>query len=160
MSFARISRPSYSVKKAQKKVHDDGFAYKKGHSRSKRHGVEQGKEISVDSQPKRAKTYAEERQRRIQDILADTNDLDTRITFKQRRIEQATHMKNYRECDQVAEETGELKSRRRQLNMELKTLELKEKKSVWYQSKKDGKKKSDDTTTESMNLDISDSFLA
>ncbi len=55
-------------------------------------------------------------------------------------------MRNYRECDQVAEELVELKAPHRQLNMELKALERKEKKSVWYQSKKAGKQGSDDPT--------------
>lgn len=65
---------------AQKKVHDEGFVYKKGHSRSKRHGL--GNEITVDSQPKRAKVCADERQGRMKDIAAETKDLDTHITLK------------------------------------------------------------------------------
>ena len=54
----------------------------------------------------------------MKDIAAETKDLDSRIGFKQGQIEYATQVRNYKECDQVAEEIGELKARRRQSNME------------------------------------------
>ena len=43
-----FSKKGELLAKAQKKVHDDGFVYKKGH-RSKRYCIEQGNEITVDS---------------------------------------------------------------------------------------------------------------
>ena len=72
---------------ARAKVHEDGYIYKKGHSRSKKYQTEtEGSEPAV----KHAKVNAEERQCRIAELTDEISELSRRIIFKERRIEEAT----------------------------------------------------------------------
>lgn len=118
---------------ARAKVHEDGYNYKKGHSRSKKHQtVVEGDEPAV----KRVKVNAEERQRRIAELTEEISELNRRMTFKERRIEEATLSRNFRACDDLASEVSELKSRRKELNAELAKFQQKAKKATYYTKRK------------------------
>jgi hypothetical protein len=64
---------------ARVKVHNDGYAYKKGHSRSQQYSD------VAPSEPKRVKICKDERDRRITDISEQMSDLDRLIRIKERR---------------------------------------------------------------------------
>ena len=49
-------------------------------------------------------------------------------------------MQHYKECDQLCEETTELKPCQNQCRVELRELEFKEKNSVWYLNQKKASK--------------------
>ena len=118
---------------ARAKVHEDGYNYKKGRSRSKKHQtVVEGDEPAV----KRVKINAEERQRQISELTEEISELSRRITFKERRIEDATLSRNYRACDDLAAEVSELKARRKELNAELAKFQQKAKKAKNYIKRK------------------------
>ena len=55
-------------------------------------------------------------QRRIVELTEEISELSRRITFKDRRIEEASLSRNYRVCDELSAEVSELKARRKELN--------------------------------------------
>ena len=87
---------------ARDKVHEDGYTYKKGKSRSIKHG-------ETSTAPKRAKVESGEGQRRINEIQEDIADIDSRIQYKKRRVEAATSTRSFKTCDEVSEEISHLK---------------------------------------------------
>ena len=135
------------LKLAQEKVHDDGYIYKKGKSRSKRSS---SSSVSDPPQTKRTKIDTQERQARINDLLEQITDIDKRIEFKQRRIDTATATRNFKTCYELSEEVSELKSRRRELNCELGPLQKKAKKSSWYFQRKEKCKETQAATSSSL----------
>lgn len=97
---------------AKDKVHEDGYNYKKGKSRSMKHSA-----LSDESVPKRSKIDSIERQRRMNELHEDIADVDTQIGFKNRRIEAAMATKCYKTCDDISGEIAKLKGQRR-VNLE------------------------------------------
>ena len=132
---------------ARKKVHEDGYCYKKGQTRSKALNpslLEEGDQ--QQPQPKRQKINAYERQRRIKELNDEISGLNRHIQIKEQRLEQATASRNFKACDEVASEISELKSQRRELNTELAGLQQKSKKASQYQCKKKNATAGDSTT--------------
>ena len=109
------------LKQAQVKVHNDGYAYKKGHSRSQQHTDA----APSPSQPKRVKICKDERERRILDVSEQMGDLDRLIRIKERRIEEATTTRSFAAADQLAKEVRTYKQERVQLRTELAALQKK-----------------------------------
>ena len=117
-------------------MHSDGYVFKKDSSRSKKRGTGQ---VDVAIKPKHSKICSIERQSRMKEVREELQDLDTCIQFKQKRLEKAKVMQHYKECDQLCEETTELKTCRNRCRAELRELESKEKKSEWYLNQKASK---------------------
>ena len=109
------------LKQARVKVHNDGYAYKKGHSHSQQHT-----DASTPSQLKRMKICKDERDRRILDVSEQMGDLDRLIRIKERRIEEATTTRSFAAADQLAKEVRTYKQERVQLRTELAALQKKE----------------------------------
>ena len=130
---------------AQEKVHETGYAYRKGKSRSKSYGscVEEA------TRAKRIKTTVGERTDRIKAIKEELSDLKDRVLFKRKRLEVAESSKNYKLCDQLSEEVGELNKTRRLLEMEMNVLEKKESKSQRYYKSKSRRRESDSDSSSS-----------
>lgn len=131
---------------AKSKVHEDGYNYKKGKSRSTKYGSVQP--ASEEYCTKRIKIDGIERKRRIDDIQDQIADLDKRIGFKNKRVEAAMAAKSFKACDEISEEISVLKSQRRELSCELAVLQKKQQKSITY-----GKKQK--RIEESLNMDSS-----
>ena len=117
---------------ARKRVHDSGYCYKKGQTRSKVLDPT-SYEVGEQPEPKRQKINAYERQCRINELM---EELNRRIKIKEQRLEQATASRNFKMCDEVATEISELTSRRRELNTKLARLQQKSKKAAEYQHRK------------------------
>lgn len=64
---------------ARQRVHEDGYCYKKGHSRSR---LLEPQLCSPASQPKRKKVNAEIRQKKITSISEQISDFNRQISFK------------------------------------------------------------------------------
>ena len=118
------------LKQARVKVHNDGYAYKKGHSRSQQYSD------AGPSQAKRTKICKDEGDQRILDISEQMSDLDRLIQIKERRIEEATTTRSFAAADQLAKEVRTYKQERVQLRTELATLQKKEKRHKSYILKK------------------------
>ena len=85
-----LKNPSMLMKRAdllalaRKSVHESGFLYTKGKSRSRAFGSKAGEELPVRKRPKLSQEFRETRQR---NITEDLNCINTQIQFKERRIE-------------------------------------------------------------------------
>ena len=109
-------------------VHNDGYAYKKGHSRSQQYSD------AAPSQTKHVKICKDERDQRIVDISEQMSDLDRLIRIKE-RIEEATTTRSFAAADQLAKEVRTYKQERVQLRTELATLQKKRHKSYVLKKK-------------------------
>ena len=110
---------------AKQRVHDTGYVYRKGKSRSKSYGSV----VDDATRPKRVKTSADERISRMKTIKEELSDLQNRVSFKRKRLDAAEVTKNYKLCDQLSEEIADLNKSKRLLEVELDMLQKKEKKS-------------------------------
>ena len=119
------------MKQAWAKVHNNGYAYKKGHSHSLQYS-----DVAPTSQTKLVKICKDERDRRIMDIAEQIGDLDRLIRIKERRIEEATTIRGFAAADQLAKEVCTYKQERVQLRTELAILQKKEKRHKSYIQKK------------------------
>lgn len=118
------------LKRARAKIHEEGYVYKKGYSRSQQYSD------ATPSQPKRARICKDERDRRIMDISEQMGDLDRLIRIKERRIEEATTTRSFAAADQLAKEVRTYKEERVQLRTELGLLQKKDKRHKSYVQKK------------------------
>ncbi len=107
------------IERSRKRVHESGYLYTKGKSRSKVFGVA-GSSIAI---PKRRKIDKDARDSRMKAITEELKDLNERISYKEKRCQAGVAVENYKLCDQIKEETSALKQQRRQLEMELKDLQ-------------------------------------
>ena len=133
---------------AKDKVHEDGYQYKKGKSRSVKHTLQ-----PEGSSAKRVRIDAVERKRQIDDTQDQIADLDKRIGFKNKRVEAAMQSKSFKTCDELSEEISELKSRC-ELSCELAMLQKKQKN---YSKKKDKSKGLSDTDSSNPRSSLSQS---
>ena len=117
---------------AKDEVYACGYNFKKGHSRSKRFSSDS----SSSSTPKRKNLNKEFREDRIHNIKEEIHDLNSRICFKEKRVLAAANMKNYKICDEVNGEISELKTKRRELETELKELQRKDNRAQKYRMKR------------------------
>ena len=72
-----------------------------------------------DSTPERKKLNPDARLTRITEIQDKAKDLSYQIGYKQKWREAANNVRNYKECDKLAEEMSQLKSQKRKLETEL-----------------------------------------
>lgn len=117
---------------AKQSVHDSGYLYRKGASRSKKYGSA----VDDATKPKRVKTSTDERVSRMKTIKEELSDLQNRVSFKRKRLDAAEVTKNYKLCDQLSEEIADLNKSKRLLEVELSMLQKKEKKSKRYYQRK------------------------
>ena len=127
---------------AREEVHESGYMYKKSKSRSKRFGIS-------ETTPKRPKSDREFRVRQMKELEEDLEGLNKRITIKETRCEAGAASKNFKLCDQLADEIASLKQQRREKEAESRVLERKEKKSKWYLKKKRSSQTDDSDVMES-----------
>ena len=117
---------------AKDKVHDSGYVYAKGKSRSKKFCQVNEEE----ERPKREKIDQQERQHRIESLNEELKDADKHLDIKERRIEQAQAIQNYKLCDQLSTEVSALKAKRRDIESSLRALQQKERRSAKYFARK------------------------
>ena len=66
----------------------------------------------------------------------DIKNIEERMSFKQKRRQMAEDIRNYRSCDELTEEIGELIKEKRQMTAELMLLSQKDKNSKRYFKRK------------------------
>lgn len=84
---------------ARKKVADDGYVFKKGHSRSKIYG-----QSDIPSAPKRPKYDKEAREERIVVTGEELSDISRLLAYNEKSLCQAENARNYKLCEKVTEE--------------------------------------------------------
>ena len=146
------------MKLAREKVHDDGYVYKKGKSRAKRSCFSSGSGTSSEDTvlTKRPKIDGQERQLKIDYLLEQIADIEKRIAFKQRRINTAAAMSNFKACDELSQEISELKSQKHEMNCLLGPLQKKAAKSAWYYRSKQKKAHVADASEADISDNVSD----
>ena len=105
---------------ARKKIADEGYVFKKGHSWSKVYGDSATAEPAVT--PKRPKYDKEMREERLKVIGEELRDISRMLLFKEKRLSQAEAARNYRLCEQ---QMMDLKSKKRELDAEKRLFEIK-----------------------------------
>ena len=112
---------------ARDKIIADGFQFAKGKSRSKSLTPE-----AAEPKPKRQKLTQDVREKRLKDIEEDMSDLRERIQFKEGRISGYLAISDYKKCDEIKEETIQLKKQLRELEAEKKRLATSSCQSKWH----------------------------
>lgn len=115
-----LSNRNLLIQREQKLVHDRGYIYKKGKSRSKRFSDE---DPSAICRPKRPKLTQEFRLQRIAEVREVIKDLSDQILYKKKRREKASNVHNYKECDTITEQLSALIGECRERERELAELE-------------------------------------
>lgn len=119
-----LKRRGELLEKARKKVADDGYVFKKGRSRSKVYG-----QPDSPSKPKRPKYDEEAREGRIEAIEEELKDISRLLAYKEKSISQAESARNYKLCEKLTEDLMALKSKRRDLEVEKRLFERKNKRA-------------------------------
>ena len=109
---------------ARRKVADEGYVFRKGHSRSKVYGV-----TPAENTPKRPKYNQEMREDRLEAIEDELADISRIMQFKEKRLSQAEATKKYSVCEQLSIEIKELKDNKRVLQLEKQNFMKKEKRA-------------------------------
>ena len=123
-------------------MHEMGYSYKKGKSRSKRLNTSAQSEFIT---PKRRKITSDIRLNRISEIQERLIDILDQIRYKEKRRENAQLSHNYKECDRLTEQMSTLRCEKRKLELELSSLQKKHYKSKWYFSRKKAQVNSEST---------------
>ena len=117
---------------SREKVHEDGYQYRKGTSRSKK------LHLSSDEQsaPKRPKISEDIRLRRISELQEDIKDATDQIQIKEKRRDIAATAHQYKDCDRLTSQISLLRQKMRERKSELAQLQKKQRKSTWYRKKR------------------------
>ena len=118
---------------AKDKLHESGYMFAKGKSRSKKLNQVDEEE---SERPRREKIDQQERHHRIETLKEELQDTNKHIGVKDKRIEQAQTIQNYKLCDQLSAEVTTLKSKRREIESSLRALQRKEQRSAKYFARK------------------------
>ena len=103
--------------------------FAKGKSRSKKlHPVDE----EESERPRREKIDLQERHHRIETLKEELQDTNKHIGVKEKRIEQAQTIQNYKLCDQLSAEVTTFKSKWREIESSLRALQHKEQRSAKY----------------------------
>lgn len=112
------------LEKAREKV-DSTYSFKKGKSRSKKY-------LTSSSAPKRCKLNKEYREQRMKGLEDELQNIRERIEYKEKRRSHSEGIRNYKACEEITEEIGQLKKQKQELQAELTALQKRDKKSKWY----------------------------
>ena len=115
---------------AQEKVEENGYAFKKGKSRSKRHSSDREDASKI----KRPKTTEAVRLNRIA-VIDELKSLDECLMYKDKERDMANNVRQYRRCEELTREMSELKEKKREYEAEKKLLNRKQMQSAWYKRK-------------------------
>lgn len=133
---ALLSSRSKLLDLAREKVYNDGYVFKKGKSRSKKHSIATDPEAPEQPRQKTGESFRLKRISQLQDDIKDFND---HLKLKEKRRDQASNSRNYKLCDEVMEEMSTIKIKKRECEAEVQQLQRKQKKSSWYYKKQKNK---------------------
>lgn len=126
-----LNRKGELLELARKRIHDNGYVYKKRASRSKSFGVSKN-----EPEPKQQKVSTEFRQKRIKDLSEDIESIKTTITLLEKERYKQHNMKKYAQAASIEEQIGSKRKEKRAFEEELTRLQGKEAKSKRYHQSK------------------------
>jgi hypothetical protein len=107
-------------KRARKRLHESGFAYKKKESRSK----DFGRKSTVEKRPTREKLVEEMRVERLSNVEEELKEVDLQLSYASRQRERCANVKEFKKAIEMSKEMEELRQKKRKYQAE-KTLLLK-----------------------------------
>ena len=127
-----LTNRSLLIEKCRVELHNSGYSYKKGKSRSKAFETSS----SDGATPKRQKISEELRTSRISELEDRIKDLNDTLVYKEKRREKESNVHNYKECDELTQQMSQVKAERRLLEKELEQLKKKSQRSSTYLKRK------------------------
>ena len=89
-----------------------------------------GSESSDKPAKKRTKISTELRRQRISQIKEELTTISTQLSFKEERIKIGIQKRDFKLCDQLSDEVDILQKRKRELEVELMSLQKKDEKAI------------------------------
>jgi hypothetical protein len=111
----------------------DTYHFKKGFSRSK---VSDPASKEVHTEPKKVKTFKEERDIKMKELRDQLSEIKKMVSFKMSRRDKCASVKEWKTCETISTEIRKLLSQKGEIERELLILERKENKSQWYSKRK------------------------
>ena len=126
--------------KARDAVKAEGYTFKKGYSRSNSSSTSSDTD-SVSPKVKKHNQNKEERKREIDNLSPMLDNVKSHLTIKQKRLEKAKSVSDYKLCDQLTLDVRQLLKEKNDLEGQMSAIQRKEVKSVWYYKGKGKSKK-------------------
>ena len=123
---------------SRERVHERGYQYRKGTSRSKR--LQCG--TKQQGKPKRPKISEDVRLRRISELEEDIKDATDQIKIKEKRRNLASTAHQYKDCDRLTSQISMLRQKLRENKSELIQIQKKQRNRKWYKDKRSQPNKS------------------
>ena len=121
---------------SKERVHEEGYQYRKGASRSKRLQCDTKQKGTT---PKRPKISEDVRLRRISQLEEDIKDATDQIKIKEKRRSLASTAHQYKDCDRLTSQISSLRQKLRENQSELIQIQKKQRKSKWYKDRRTGR---------------------
>ena len=118
----------------------EGYAFKKGYSRSNSSASSNSNSDHPPPKLKRAKRNSEERAKEANSLTSLLENVKCHLQIKQKRLDKAKSVQDFLLCDQLTLEIRKLLKEKSDLEMQISAIQRKEAKSLWYHKTKSSKK--------------------
>lgn len=118
----------------------EGPAFKKGYSRSNSSASSNSDSDHPPPKLKRAKRNSEERVKETNDLTSLLENVKSHLQIKQKRLEKAKSVQDFKLCDQLTLEIRKLLKEKSDHERQITAIQRKEAKSLWYHKTKSSKK--------------------
>lgn len=125
------------------------YTFKKGYSRSSTSSNSDSE--TPPPKLKRAKTDIEERKKEVDNLTSLIENVKSHLQIKQKRLEKAKSVKDFKQCDQLTLEIRTLLKEKGDHEKQLTAIQKKEAKSLWHHKTKSSKKEKKPKTEKVVN---------
>ena len=125
------------------------YTFKKGYSRSSTSSNSDSE--TLPPKLKRAKSDIEERKKEVDNLTSVIENVKSHLQIKQKRLEKAKSVKDFKQCDQLTLEIRTLLKEKGDHEKQLTAIQKKEAKSLWYHKTKSSKKEKKPKTEKVVN---------
>lgn len=125
------------------------YTFKKRYSRSSTSSNSDGE--TPPPKLKRAKRDSEERKKEVDNLTSLIENVKSHLQIKQKRLEKAKSVKDFKQCDQLTLEIRTLLKEKSDHERQLTAIQKKEAKSLWYHKTKSSKKEKKPKTEKAVN---------
>lgn len=123
--------------------------FKKGYSRSSNSSNSDSE--TPPPKLKRAKRDSDERKKEVDNLTSLIENVKSHLKIKQKRLEKAKSVKDFKQCDQLTLEIRTLLKEKSDHERQLTAIQKKEAKSLWYHKTKSSKKEKKPKTEKVVN---------
>ena len=118
----------------------EGYAFKKGYSRSNSSASSNSDSDHPPPKLKRAKRNSEKRVKETNDLTSLLENVNSHLQIKQKKLEKAKSVQDFKLCDQLTLEIRKLLKEKSDHERQITAIQRKEAKSLWYHKTKSSKK--------------------